>query len=177
MRIGIVGAGGMGTTLARHLHRLGHDIAIASPRGPGHVVARATEIGVAAASIDGAVHAARVVILAIPTKLVSDLPRSAFASLASSAVVIDLGNYHPELRDGHIDAIDQGLLDSQGSRSGLAVPWSKHSTTSSRPVFSRKVSRREPQGGSPCRSRVMRRTHERRCSASCAILASTCRRG
>jgi predicted dinucleotide-binding enzyme len=28
-------------------------------------------------------------------------------------VVIDIGNYHPELRDGRIDAIDRGLLDSQ----------------------------------------------------------------
>jgi predicted dinucleotide-binding enzyme len=31
----------------------------------------------------------------------------------SNVVVIDIGNYHPELRDGQIDAIDQGLLDSQ----------------------------------------------------------------
>ena len=30
-----------------------------------------------------------------------------------SRVVIDTGNYHPELRDGRIDAIDQGMLDSQ----------------------------------------------------------------
>jgi predicted dinucleotide-binding enzyme len=27
--------------------------------------------------------------------------------------VIDIGNYHPELRDGRIDAIDRGMLDSQ----------------------------------------------------------------
>jgi 8-hydroxy-5-deazaflavin:NADPH oxidoreductase len=31
----------------------------------------------------------------------------------SSDVVIDTGNYHPELRDGRIDAIDRGMLDSQ----------------------------------------------------------------
>jgi predicted dinucleotide-binding enzyme len=30
-----------------------------------------------------------------------------------SLVVIDIGNYHPELRDGRIDAIDAGLPDSQ----------------------------------------------------------------
>jgi predicted dinucleotide-binding enzyme len=27
--------------------------------------------------------------------------------------VIDIGNYHPELRDGRINAIDRGMLDSQ----------------------------------------------------------------
>jgi predicted dinucleotide-binding enzyme len=31
----------------------------------------------------------------------------------SSVVVIDTGNYHPELRDGRIPAIDRGMLDSQ----------------------------------------------------------------
>jgi hypothetical protein len=31
----------------------------------------------------------------------------------SSVVVIDPGNYHPELRDGRIDAIDRGMLESQ----------------------------------------------------------------
>jgi len=29
------------------------------------------------------------------------------------AIMIDIGNYHPELRDGHIKAIDRGMLDSQ----------------------------------------------------------------
>jgi len=30
-----------------------------------------------------------------------------------SVVVIDIGNYHPELRDGRIDGIDRGMPDSQ----------------------------------------------------------------
>ena len=34
-------------------------------------------------------------------------------TLQSSVVIIDIGNYHPELRDGHIDAIDGGMPDSQ----------------------------------------------------------------
>src|SRR4030095_10500722 len=36
-----------------------------------------------------------------------------FANVPSSVVVVDTGNYHPELRDGRIDAIDRGMLDSQ----------------------------------------------------------------
>jgi predicted dinucleotide-binding enzyme len=36
-----------------------------------------------------------------------------FPNVPSSVVVIDIGNYHPELRDGRIDAIEGGLLDSQ----------------------------------------------------------------
>jgi hypothetical protein len=36
--------------------------------------------------------------------------------------VIDTGNYHPELRDGRIDAIDRGMLDSQWVAHRLGVP-------------------------------------------------------
>ncbi len=111
MKIGIVGAGGMGMTLARHLARLGHDVSIASPRRPRLTLPE--EVHATATSTEDAIQGAEVVILAIPTKVVVDLPRTLFAALPSSVVVIDLGNYHPELRDGRIDAIEHGLLDSQ----------------------------------------------------------------
>ena len=60
-----------------------------------------------------AAKAGEIVVIAIPTKAVADLPRALFANVAGSVVVIDIGNYHPELRDGRIDAIDRGMLDSQ----------------------------------------------------------------
>jgi len=113
MRIGVIGAGSMGGTLARHLARLGHHVSIASSRGPESLTALAAELGSTPASVVDAAKAAEVVILAIPTKAVADLPRGLFANVPSSVVVIDIGNYHPELRDGHIDAIDRGMLDSQ----------------------------------------------------------------
>ena len=59
----------------------------------------------------GRIRDAEVVFLAIPTKAVPELPRGLFANLDDSAIVIDLGNYHPELRDGRIGAIDQGMPD------------------------------------------------------------------
>lgn len=83
----------MGTTLARGLARVGHDVSLPSSRSPGRI-------------------AADVVILAIPTKAIPTLPNRLFADSASS-VVVDISNYHPELRDGCIDAIEQGLLESE----------------------------------------------------------------
>ena len=73
----------------------------------------AAELGATPASVVDAAKAAEVVILAIPTKAVADLPRGLFAGAPGSVVVIDIGNYHPELRDGHIEAIDRGMPDSQ----------------------------------------------------------------
>jgi hypothetical protein len=113
MRIGIIGAGSMGRILARHLVRRGHHVSIANSRGPESLSAFAAEIGATPVSVVDAAQAGEIVILAIPTKAVADLPRALFANAPSSVVVIDIGNYHPELRDGRIDGIDQGMLDSQ----------------------------------------------------------------
>ena len=113
MRIGVIGAASMGGTLARRLSKLGHHVSIANSRGPGSLTALAVEIGATPASVVDAAKAGEIVIIAIPTKSVADLPRGLFANIPSRVVVIDIGNYHPELRDGHIDAIDRGMLDSQ----------------------------------------------------------------
>src|SRR5438132_1267503 len=113
MRIGVIGAGSMGRTLARHLGKLGHHVWIANSRGPESLAALAAEIGAKPVSVVEAANAGEVVFIAIPTKAVPELPRGLFSNVADGVVVIDIGNYHPELRDGRIDAIDRGMLDSQ----------------------------------------------------------------
>jgi len=113
MRIGVIGAGSMGGILARHFAKRSHHVSIANSRGPESVTALAAEIGATAVSVVDAAKAGEIIIIAIPTKAVADLPRALFANVPSSVVVIDIGNYHPELRDGRIDAIDHGMLDSQ----------------------------------------------------------------
>jgi predicted dinucleotide-binding enzyme len=101
----------MGSILARRLAALGHAVSIANSRGPGSLTALASEIGATPVSVVDAAQAGEIVILAIPTKAVPELPRKLFANVPGS-VVVDIGNYHPELRDGRIEAIDRGLLDS-----------------------------------------------------------------
>ena len=113
MRIGVIGAASMGATLGRHLAKLGHHVSIANSRGPESLTALAAEISATPVTVVDAAKAGEIVIIAIPTKAVADLPRALFANVPSSVVVIDIGNYHPELRDGRIDAIDRGMLDSQ----------------------------------------------------------------
>ena len=113
MRIGIIGAGSMGAILARHLAERGHHVSIANSRGPESLTAFAAEIGATPVSVVDAAEAGEIVILAIPTKVVAQLPRALLANASSSVVVIDIGNYHPELRDGRIDAIDRGMLESR----------------------------------------------------------------
>src|SRR6266487_3056602 len=100
-------------TLAHQLGGLGHHVWLANSRGPASLTSLAAEAGATPVSVVDAARAGEVVIIAIPTKAVADLPRALFANVPSSVVVIDIGNYHPELRDGRIDAIVRGMLDSQ----------------------------------------------------------------
>ena len=103
----------MGLVLARRLAKLGHQVSIANSRGPQSLTVLAAEIGVTPVSVVEAANAGEIVFIAIATKAVVELPRGLFANVDDSVVVIDIGNYHPQLRDGRIDAIDGGLLDSQ----------------------------------------------------------------
>jgi predicted dinucleotide-binding enzyme len=122
MRIGIIGAGSMGGILARHLATLGHHVSIANSRGPESLTALAAGIGATPVSVIDAAKAGEIVILAIPTKAVADLPQGLFANVPGSVVVVDIGNYHPELRDGRIDAIDRGMPDSQWVAQQIGYP-------------------------------------------------------
>src|SRR5262245_52321902 len=113
MRIGIIGAGQIGGTLARHLARLGHRVSIANSRGPDSLAALAAEIGATPVSVVEAANSGEVVIVSIPQKSIPDLPRGLFANVPDSIVVVDTGNYYPELRDGRIDTMEGGMLDSE----------------------------------------------------------------
>jgi len=147
MRIGIIGTGAMGTILASHLARLGHRVAIANSRGPASLASLATEIGARAVSVTEAARAEDVVFLAIPTKAVPQLPRGLFTDAPSGVVVVDLGNYHPELRDGRIEAIDRGLLDSQWVAQQIGRPVIKAFNS----VFARSLAEKGVPRGAPAR--------------------------
>jgi predicted dinucleotide-binding enzyme len=113
MKIGIIGAGNIGGTLARHLVKLGHDVVVANSRGPETLAALAAESGAKAVSVADAVRDREAVVIAIPQKAVSALPTGLFAKLPASVAVIDTGNHYPTLRDGRISQIDEGTLDSE----------------------------------------------------------------
>ncbi len=112
MNIGIIGAGRIGGTLARHLAKLGHRVAIANSRDPRSLEPLAAEIGARAVAVEEAAHAGEMVIVSIPLRAVRDLPKGLFHGVPESVAVIDTGNYYPETRDGHIHEIDEGMPDS-----------------------------------------------------------------
>jgi 8-hydroxy-5-deazaflavin:NADPH oxidoreductase len=120
--IGVIGAGGLGGALARQLARLGHEVSISNSRGPGSLAALAAEIGATPVSVTEVTRASGIVIVSIPTKAITDLPRGLFVNVPDSVIVVDTCNYHPELRDGRIDAIDRGMPDSEWVARQLGRP-------------------------------------------------------
>jgi predicted dinucleotide-binding enzyme len=120
MKIGIIGAGHIGGTLARRLTSLGHDVTIANSRGPETLAALATETGAVAATTRDAARDKDLVIVAIPEKSVRDLPKDLFAS-GKATVIVDTGNYYPK-RDGRIAAIEDGVPESKWVSQQLGQP-------------------------------------------------------
>ena len=112
MKIGIIGTGNIGATLARKLSAAGHDVRVANTRGLEGARRVAEEVGAQPANALGAVDGADVIILAIPLPAVRQLPADLFESLPLSATVIDTSNYYPGLRDARIPEIDDGLAES-----------------------------------------------------------------
>lgn len=115
MRIGVIGAGNFGGTLARRLRSAGHDVTVANSRGPQSLTALTAETGIKADTVEGAARGADVVVIAVPMAAVPRLPAEAFRG----KVVIDADNYYPE-RDGDIpDVADLSLTSSRWTAAHL----------------------------------------------------------
>jgi predicted dinucleotide-binding enzyme len=113
MKIGIIGAGQIGGTLARRLTALGHEVSIANSRGPASLAALAGETGAKPVTVEQAARSGDVVIVTIPMKNIPRLPSGLFQGVSENVVVIDTGNYYPQQRDGLIEAIEHGTTESR----------------------------------------------------------------
>lgn len=122
MKIGIIGAGQIGGTLARRLTQLGHEVAIANSRGPASLADLAKETGAKAVSAKDAARVGELVVVTIPEGKIPNLPRDLFAGVPEDVVVIDTGNYYPRERDGRIIEIEAGMTESRWVEQQLGRP-------------------------------------------------------
>jgi predicted dinucleotide-binding enzyme len=110
MTIGIIGAGRIGTTLARKLQASGYQVRLANSRGPESLQDFAQETGVTAVTVAEAAQGVDVVILTIPFDKVLAI-KDVFRQVPQDTIVVETMNYLPT-RDGAIADIDQGLPHS-----------------------------------------------------------------
>ncbi|MBK1520873.1 MULTISPECIES: NADPH-dependent F420 reductase [Enterobacter] len=122
MKIGVIGTGNIGGTLARKLRDAGHQVKMANSRGVEAVRTFAKEIQAEPTDIYGAVADVDAVILSIPLPALRNLPKELFKDLPSNVPVIDTSNYYPDLRDPHIAALDQGQTESEWVQEQIGHP-------------------------------------------------------
>ena len=101
--IGLIGAGHIGSQIARLAVRNNYDVVISNSRGPESLSALVAELGprARAATAADAAKAGDIVVVTVPLKNYRAVP---VAPLAGK-IVIDTNNYYPE-RDGHIAELD-----------------------------------------------------------------------
>lgn len=101
--IGIIGAGEVGSHIAKAAIDVGHHVVIANSRGPETLAPLIEVLGpnARADTAAGAAAAGDFVIIAVPLKMQNDMPTDALAD----KVVIDTNNYMA-WRDGHFPIVD-----------------------------------------------------------------------
>lgn len=119
--IGIIGAGEVGNHIARAAIASGYRVVIANSRGPETLTKMIEELGPHAQAGTSAEAAAAgdIVVVAVPMKLINDMPEKELAG----KVVIDTNNYMP-WRDGQYPTIDRGEITEHEIRQAQ-LPASK----------------------------------------------------
>jgi 8-hydroxy-5-deazaflavin:NADPH oxidoreductase len=131
MKIGIIGAGNIGSALATVLVPLGHEVVISNSRGPETLADVAQQTGATAVTSAEAVRGRDLVEV--------DL----FNGVPDDVVVIETNNYYPQQRDGRIDAIENGTTESRWVADQIGRPrlvkafnniYSEHIKTHGKPA-------------------------------------------
>jgi predicted dinucleotide-binding enzyme len=111
MKIGIIGAGAIGGTIAKKLAVAGHVVKIYSTQEFDKLKTRAHELGALPSTLYDIVKDVDVVIISIPAAAISSLPKDLFADVPDNVIVVDTSNYYP-FRDGHIEELNNGKIES-----------------------------------------------------------------
>jgi 8-hydroxy-5-deazaflavin:NADPH oxidoreductase len=107
--IGLIGAGHIGSQIARAAIASGYDVVISNSRGPETLTDLVSELGprARAGTTEDAATAGDLVVVAVPLKAIGDVP----AEPLIGKTVIDANNYYPR-RDGNIAALDDDSVTS-----------------------------------------------------------------
>jgi predicted dinucleotide-binding enzyme len=110
--IGIIGAGHIGSHVARAAVAAGYNVVISNSRGPATLSELVAELGphARAATAAEAAAAADFAVVTVPFKAIAEIPVEPLAG----KVVIDTNNYYFE-RDGHYPEIDRGEQTVSGA--------------------------------------------------------------
>lgn len=111
MKIGIIGTGAIGSTLAKKLAAAGHEVKVTNTHREDELAKKAKELGATPATIYEVVKNVEVIIVTIPTIAIAQLPKDLFQDISDEVVIVDTSNYYP-FRDGEIKELKDGEVES-----------------------------------------------------------------
>ena len=111
MKIGIIGTGAIGGTIAKKLGNAGHTVKISNSKQGAELNARAEELGAIVSTIENVVYDVDVVVISVPTVAIPTLPKDLFVNVPENVIVVDTSNYYP-FRDADIEEIKNGKVES-----------------------------------------------------------------
>lgn len=123
MKIGIIGVGYIGKTLALRLAKAGHDVLVANSKAPENMNPEVLATGAIAGTAQQAIQDKDVIILSIPLDRIPEVA-PLFAAVSEDVTVIDTSNYIPA-RDGRIESIEGGQVESLWVQQQLRRPVAK----------------------------------------------------
>lgn len=133
MKIGLLGIGNIGGTLARRLPTAGHEVKVANSRGPETIDTDLLATGAQAVTADEAVQGVDVVILSVPFSALPEVAAT-LSQVPAETVVLDTSNYYPN-RDGRIEALENGQAESEWVAEQLGRPVVKAWNAVGAPTF------------------------------------------
>ncbi|XWW50027.1 NAD(P)-binding domain-containing protein [Planococcus sp. 11815] len=108
MRFGIIGAGPIGTSIARKLVENGHDVKIADVRDIEHLEGK--EIAGTPVSVEDVINNIDVLFLSLPLHVMASI-RHIVDQAGEEVIIADTSNYYP-FRDNKIEEIENGMVES-----------------------------------------------------------------
>lgn len=110
MKVAVIGAGNIGSSVARNLARAGHQVLVADAQGVDAIRDRIADTGADAVDLDHVTKDVDAVIISIPTLAVPDLA-DLLKAVPAGVPIIDTSNYYP-FRDGSVDELESGKPES-----------------------------------------------------------------
>ena len=110
MKIGIIGVGNIGKTLALKLAAAGHSVSVANSKSPEDISQDVLATGARAVTVEQAIEEKDVIIMSIPLNKIPEVA-PLFTNVPEETVVIDTSNYYPA-RDTEIADIEAGMVES-----------------------------------------------------------------
>jgi 8-hydroxy-5-deazaflavin:NADPH oxidoreductase len=109
--LGLIGAGHIGSQVARLAVANGYDVVLSNSRGPETLAGLVAELGprARAATTLEAAKSGDIVVVTIPLKAIHAVP----VEPLTGKIVVDTNNYYPS-RDGHIRELDEEKTTTSG---------------------------------------------------------------